>query len=220
MDYNSVIGVAELIGTAVFAISGAIAAQGKRLDIFGVVVLAIVAALGGGTLRDIILDAHPVLWVANNTFLWVAIVSAVGAFIGCRYLNYPRRLMLILDAAGLAVFVVLGAEKAHSLGFSPVIVVIMGCMTGCAGGMIRDILTREIPLILYGELYATCAIAGATYYVLLSNHLDHNTLAISAMIMIFVLRLAAIFGDLSLPKFVMAGHKLESPEEARDHQMR
>ncbi|WP_370238989.1 trimeric intracellular cation channel family protein, partial [Neptunomonas phycophila] len=119
VDYNLLIGIAEIVGTAVFAITGAIAAQGKRLDIFGVVVLAIVAAVGGGTVRDVILDASPVFWVVNNTSLYVAIVSAIVAFIACRYLSYPRRLMLILDAAGLALFVVLGAEKAHSLGMSP-----------------------------------------------------------------------------------------------------
>jgi uncharacterized membrane protein YeiH len=220
VDYNLLIGIAEIVGTAVFAITGAIAAQGKRLDIFGVVVLAIVAAVGGGTVRDVILDASPVFWVANNTSLYVAIVSAIVAFIACRYLSYPRRLMLILDAAGLALFVVLGAEKAHSLGLSPLIIVVMGCITGCAGGLIRDILTREIPLILHAELYATCAIIGASYYVLLADHLEHNLLALSAMLIIFVLRLAAIFGDLSLPKFVMAGHKLETPEEARDHSIR
>jgi len=220
VNYNLLISIAELLGTAVFAVTGALAAQGKRLDIFGVVVLAIVAALGGGTLRDIILDAHPVLWVNNNIFLYIAISSAIIAFIACRYLNYPRRLMLILDAAGLALFVVLGAEKAMSLGMTPLIVVVMGCITGCAGGIIRDILTREIPLILHGELYATCAIIGASYYVLLADYLEHNLLALSAMLIIFVLRLAAIFGDLSLPKFVMAGHKLESPEEARDHSIR
>jgi uncharacterized membrane protein YeiH len=94
----------------------------------------------------------------------------------------------------------------------------MACITGCAGGMIRDILTREIPLILHreGELYATCAILGAVFYVVFYGLVEERLLAIASMLIIFITRLAAIFGDLCLPEFIVAGHKLESPEEARD----
>lgn len=218
MDYPTLIYWAELMGVAVFAITGALAAQGKRMDILGVVVLAIVTALGGGTLRDITLNAYPVGWVVNNTYLWTAIVSAIVAFLACRYFLYPRRTLLVLDAAGLALFAILGAEKASALGVGPVIVVMMACITGCAGGMIRDMLTREIPLILHrdGELYATCAIVGAIFYVLFNGVLEPRLLAISAMLIIFIARLAALFGNLRLPEFVVAGHKLETPEQARE----
>ncbi|SFG42635.1 trimeric intracellular cation channel family protein [Neptunomonas qingdaonensis] len=218
MDYASLIFIAELIGVSVFSITGALAAQGKRMDILGVVVLGIVTALGGGTVRDITLNAYPIGWVVNNTYLWTAIISAVSAFLVCRYFLYPRRTMLVLDAAGLALFAILGAEKAMSLGVGPVIVVMMACITGCAGGMIRDILTREIPLILHreGELYATCAILGAVFYVVFYGLIEETVLAIASMLIIFVLRLAAVFGDLCLPEFIVAGHKLESPDEARD----
>ncbi len=218
MDYLTLIYWAELVGVAVFAITGALAAQGKRMDILGVVVLAIVTALGGGTIRDITLNAHPVGWVVNNTYLWTAIISAVVAFLTCRYFLYPRRTLLVLDAAGLALFAILGAEKAMGLGVAPVIIVMMACITGCAGGMIRDILTREIPLILHrdGELYATCAILGAIFYVVFHGVIDERLLAISAMLIIFFSRLAAVFGNLCLPEFIVTGHKLESPEEARD----
>lgn len=218
MDYASLIYIAELIGVSVFSITGALAAQGKRMDILGVVVLGIVTALGGGSIRDITLNAFPIGWVVNNTYLWTAIISAVIAFLMCRYFLYPRRTMLVLDAAGLALFAVLGAEKAMSLGVGPVIVVMMACITGCAGGMIRDILTREIPLILHreGELYATCAIVGAIFYVVFYGLIEETVLAIASMLLIFILRLAAVFGDLCLPEFIVAGHKLESPDEARD----
>lgn len=218
MDYASLIFIAELVGISVFSITGALAAQGKRMDILGVVVLAIVTSLGGGTIRDITLNAYPIGWVINNVYLWTAIISAVSAFLVCRYFLYPRRTMLVLDAAGLALFAVLGAEKAMSLGVGPTIVVMMACITGCAGGMIRDILTREIPLILHreGELYATCAILGATFYVVFYGLIEDRLLAIAAMLIIFITRLAAIFGNLCLPEFIVAGHKLESPDEARD----
>ena len=218
MDYATLNHLAELAGICVFSITGALAAQGKRMDILGVVVLAIVTALGGGTIRDITLNAHPIGWVVNNVFLWTAIISAVTAFWVCRYFAYPRRTLLVLDAAGLALFAILGAEKAQALGVSPGIVVMMACITGCAGGMIRDILTREIPLILHrdGELYATCAMLGAAVYVIFHGMMDARVLAIVSMLVIFISRLAAIFGKLRLPEFIVAGHKLESADEARD----
>lgn len=218
MEYATLIFIAELIGISVFSITGALAAQGKRMDILGVVVLAIVTSLGGGTIRDITLNAYPIGWVVNNTYLWTAMISAIVAFIVCRYFTYPRRTMLVLDAAGLALFAILGAEKAMSMGVSPGIIVMMACITGCAGGMIRDILTREIPMILHreGELYATCAIIGAIFYVVFTGLIEDRLLAIFSMLIIFIARLAAIFGNLCLPEFIVAGHKLESPEEARD----
>ncbi len=218
MDYATLIRFAELAGICVFSITGALAAQGKRMDILGVVVLAIVTSLGGGTIRDITLNAHPIGWVVDNVYLWTAIISAVTAFIACRRVPYPRRTMLVLDAAGLALFAILGAEKAQAVGASPGIVVMMACITGCAGGMIRDILTREIPMILHrdGELYATCALVGAVFYVLFSGVLDERLLAVASMLIIFACRIAAIFGKLRLPEFIVAGHKLESPDEARD----
>lgn len=218
MDHATLIRFAELAGVCVFAVTGALAAQGKRMDILGVVVLAIVTALGGGTLRDITLDAHPIGWVVDNTYLWTAIVSAVTAFFACRYFAYPRRTLLVLDAAGLALFAVLGAEKARALGVSPGIVVMMACISGCAGGMIRDILTREIPLILHrdGELYATCAMAGGVFYVVGHGWMDERLLALLSMAIVFLSRLAALFGRLRLPEFIVAGHELESADEARD----
>lgn len=211
LAYADFIYIADLIGVAVFATAGALAAQGKRLDILGVVVLAIVTALGGGTIRDITLDIHPVVWIADTAYLWTAIISAVVAFFVCRYIQYPRRTLLVLDAMGLALFAVLGAEKALALGLPPIIVVMMAVITGCAGGMIRDLLTGQIPLILQrdGELYATCALAGAAFFVTFQAYIPGQPVAIISMVMIFVLRMAAMFADLRLPEFIVAGHKLE-----------
>jgi len=194
MSYEYFIYIADLLGVAVFATAGALAAQGKRLDILGVVVLAIVTSIGGGTIRDITLDIHPVVWIADTTYLWVAIISAVVAFVVCRYMQYPRRLLLILDAMGLALFTVLGAEKALALEFSPIIAVMMGVITGCAGGMIRDILTGQIPLILQrdGELYATCSIVGAIFYIAFYEVVEEQLLVLIAMSIVFVVRMATI----------------------------
>lgn len=218
MNYEHFIYIADLLGVAVFATAGALGAQGKRLDILGVVVLAIVTSIGGGTIRDITLDIHPVVWIADTTYLWVAIISAVVAFVVCRYMQYPRRLLLILDAMGLALFTVLGAEKAMALGFSPVIAVMMGVITGCAGGMIRDILTGQIPLILQrdGELYATCSIVGAVFYVAFYDVLGEQFLALVGMTIVFVVRLATIFANLKLPEFIVAGHTLEDMDKGQN----
>jgi len=219
MIYSEFIYIAELVGTAVFSITGALAAQGKRLDILGVVVVGIVTALGGGTLRDIVMDAYPIGWVRDTSYLWTAILSAIAAFILCRYWRYPRRILLVLDGMGLALFAIMGAQKAMFYNMPPVIVVMMGVMTGCAGGMIRDIITRQVPLMLQrdGELYVTCALLGSLLYVSLHGYMDPRDLALGAMLFIFVLRMAAIFGNLRLPEFVVAGHRLE-PHPKKDQE--
>ncbi len=220
MTYLEFVYVADLAGVAVFATTGALAAQGKRLDILGVVVLGIVTALGGGTLRDITLNAHPVLWISDTLYLWVAILSAVLAFVLSRYIQYPRRMLLFLDALGLSLFAILGAQKALALGMPDVVVVMMGVITGVAGGMIRDILTGQVPLILQrdGEMYASSALMGALVYVVFSHVMAEPTrwLELSAMTIVFVFRMASIVAGLRLPEFIVAGHKLESPEEARN----
>lgn len=218
MQYEAFIYYAEIMGVAVFAVTGALAAQGKRMDILGVVVLAIVTSLGGGTIRDVTLDAHPVGWIVDTSYLWTAIISAIAAFILCRYVDYPRRALLVLDAMGLALFAILGAQKAMALGHPPIIVVMMAMITGTAGGMIRDILTREIPLILHrdGEIYATCAMAGAIVFVVFDGMVEERLLAVIAMGTIFITRIAAVFASLRLPEFIVAGHRLESARTARD----
>ncbi len=211
----------DMAGVSVFAITGALAAQGKKLDILGVVVLGIVTALGGGSIRDISLDVHPLIWVEDTNYLWTAIISSVSAFILCRYLLYPRRLMLLLDALGMSLFAVLGAQKAMALGMPPVIAVMMAMITGCAGGMIRDILTGQIPLILQrnGELYATCAMLGAIVYIVFSEIVDGGLLMLVSITVALVVRLASMYTGLELPEFVMKGHKLE-PKDKVNREMK
>lgn len=219
MIYNEYIYIAELIGTAVFSITGALAAQGKRLDILGVVVVGVVTALGGGTIRDIVMDAYPLGWVRDTSYLWTAILSAMSAFVLCRYWRYPRRVLLVLDGMGLALFAIMGAQKAMFYQMPPVIVVMMGMMTGCFGGLLRDIITRQVPLILQrdGEFYATCALLGSVLYVVLHGWIDERDLAVICMAFIFLLRIASIFGNLRLPEFVVTGHRLE-PHPKKDQE--
>ncbi len=197
---------ADLFGIAVFAVTGVLAARGKQIDLFGVMVLALATSLGGGTLRDLALNAHPLIWIADPILIWTALGVAFLTFGYCRFFRMPKRALLIFDAVGLALFTIAGAEKAIALGFSPTIAVIMGISTGCAGGMIRDLLTGRIPGILqHEEFYASCALIGATFYVLMHGYLEPNLLAFLSMGIIFVVRLVAIYSGWRLPVFVVAG---------------
>lgn len=192
----------DLFGVMVFAITGSLAAGKNRLDSFGALVLALVTALGGGTIRDIILGREPIFWIADLTYIYVVIATTLGVVIVARYHKFPERTLLFADAFGLAVFSVLGAQISLQQEVSGLVSIIMGMLTGVAGGMIRDVFRNEIPLILHREIYATAALAGATMFVLLSGiGLAPNiNLTLSALVTL-VLRLAAIKWDLSLPRF-------------------
>ena len=192
--------ILDIFGIAVFAISGALAAGKRRMDLFGVVVLAAVTALGGGTLRDIILDVGPVFWVTQPTYLLVAVAAAVATFFTVRLFSLPTKLLAIADAVGLAVFTVLGTEKALAAGMPAVIAVVMGVITGVVGGMIRDVLSGEMPLILRSELYATASFCGAIILTLTISKLQAREIAVLAsLIVTLALRLAAIKWKISLP---------------------
>jgi uncharacterized membrane protein YeiH len=192
----------DLFGVAVFAVTGALAAGKKKMDLFGVVVLALATALGGGTLRDVILGAYPVFWISNPTYIFMGTAVAVSIFIMARFVRPPAKALKFADAFGLAIFTVIGTEKAISLGVPGSIAVIMGVMTGVAGGIIRDMLSGEIPLVLKAEIYATASLCGAITFAVLTKHFPAMQLpAPAAITVILALRLAAIHWHLSLPIF-------------------
>lgn len=201
--------VMDLFGVAVFAITGSLAAGRKRMDLFGVVVLATVTALGGGTLRDLVLGASPVFWVSAPIYLLIAVVTAIVTFFLVRFFGLPLKLLSVADAFGLAVFTVLGTQKALDLGISSGIAVVMGIMTGVVGGMIRDVLSGEIPLILRREIYATASLCGAITFCIFSVMLQNQSIAaITSVIVTLGLRLSAIKWKMSLPLYI--SHKEES----------
>lgn len=190
----------ELFGVAVFAVSGALAAARKNMDLFGIIVIAAVTAIGGGTLRDVLLDRHPIFWFQNTTYLLVIIAAAVFTVIYTRYRDVPLKALLVADAFGLALFTVSGAKIAEQLGMPGIIVVFMAALTGTAGGMLRDVLCAEVPLILRREIYATASIAGAIVYVAgQAAGLDSAVVALVAMALVFALRMAAIFLGWHMP---------------------
>jgi len=192
----------DLFGIVVFAFSGALMAGRYKLDPFGVVVLSAVTAIGGGTIRDVILQT-PVFWVEDPIYLYVILATAVLTiiFIRCPK-RIPKRFLLVSDAFGLALFAVLGTEKALSLNAPIPIAIVMGMMTGVAGGMLRDVLCNVIPMILRKEIYATAAILGGALFTLfLYLDLPKELAIIGAIFGALALRLAAIYWRVTLPAF-------------------
>ncbi|MFT5704195.1 MAG: putative membrane protein YeiH [Shewanella sp.] len=193
----------DLCGTAVFALSGALAAGRHRMDPFGVIVLASVTAVGGGSIRDALLGATPVFWIRDPNYIIVILLTVLLTMLVVRRpRRVPQHTLPIADALGLALFTVIGAEKALSLELGGMIAVVMGLITGVGGGIIRDLLCRQVPMILRTEIYATASILGGVSYSL-SLHLgtqDIHALVI-AMLVALGIRLAAIKWHLSLPAF-------------------
>lgn len=214
MDKTQIIYVLDLFGVAVFTISGSLAAGRKQMDVFGVIVLGLVTALGGGTLRDILLDSRTVFWIDNRFYLLVVFITAVVTFIAVRVLTIPKRGLLISDAIGLAVFTLIGTSKSLEVINSDVIAVFMGIITGVAGGMIRDVLSAEVPLILRKEIYATAALSGSIIYVV-TRHMNLPEIlgVVLSMIATLLIRLAAIHWGLSLPVFIAKDDKEEPGEK-------
>jgi uncharacterized membrane protein YeiH len=195
--------IIDLLGVAVFAASGVLSAGRKGMDLVGVVVIALVTALGGGTLRDVLLGRHPIAWIADPTYLWVGLAATAATLAWVRTRVPPRRALLVADALGLAFFAVSGTQIAEQTGQTAIIAVIMGTITAVAGGLVRDVLSAEMPLLLHGgDLYASAAIAGATLYLgLEAGGVPRATAAQAGMLTIVALRLASIFWGLSLPRF-------------------
>ena len=159
----------DLFGTLVFAISGALAAAEKKLDLMGICIIAFVTALGGGTLRDLMIGASPVGWMKNEWYLVIVAGGVLLTFLLSRQLRYLRKTFFLFDAIGLGVFSIGGLEKALEFGIEPTYAVICGMMTATMGGMLRDVLCNDIPLIFRKEIYASAGLIGAVTYVLLKQ---------------------------------------------------
>ena len=192
--------VADLIGVAVFAASGASAAVAKRLDLFGVAFVGFAAALGGGILRDLTIGAVPPLAFADWRYATVAVLASLAVFWLHPQLNRLRRPVLVLDAAGLGLFTVTGTLKALAAGVPPVGACLLGMLTAIGGGLVRDLLTGEIPVVLQRDIYAVVALGGAVAVAALERFglADPVSMAATAVVMIFV-RLLALYRRWSAP---------------------
>ena len=190
----------EILGTAAFAVSGALAASRKNMDIFGFFVLALMPAVGGGTLRDVILDRHPVFWIDDVSYVIVALLAALAVFLTAYQPGSRRQVLIWMDALGLALFAALGTEISLDMNAGPVVAVMLGVATAVTGGMIRDIICNEIPLVLSREIYATAAFVAGVSFVLMDYVGVDDSIALGvAVVAGFVTRALSIRFNWSLP---------------------
>ena len=191
----------ELVGTFVFAISGALAIREREHDLFGAGFTGFITAIGGGTLRDILLDGYPLVWIGDVYFLYAILVGILAAFIFPNFLSKLRKTFFLFDTLGIAFFTVLGVEKALSLGVRPEIAAIMGMFSAVMGGVIRDTLTNEIPILFRKEVYASACLAGAIIYLVLNSfEVQRDINLLVSISVIIAIRMLSMKYKLSLPR--------------------
>ena len=196
--------ILELLGTFFFAMSGALAMseQDREQDWFGAAFTGFVTAIGGGSLRDMLLGSYPLVWIGDVRILYTILAGIVCSGLFYNWLLKLRRTFLLFDTLGIALFTVVGTEKALSLGVSPEIAAIMGMFTAVMGGVIRDMLTNVMPVLFRKEIYASACLMGASLYLAMYGFdVERNTSFLIAIVFIIVLRLLAVKYKLTLPKF-------------------
>ena len=200
----NLIDILDLCAVAVCAITATLEARRRELDLFGVVVVSVIAGIGGGTVRDLLLGRLPVYWVHDPIYVVVGMLAGTLTFFLGRHLKVPKNFFLIPDAIGMALFTVIGTSIALDLNTPWLIAALMGVITGVCGGVIRDILCNEVPLIFRTDIYATAALAGALMLIVFDGMgLAHNLAIALAMLLTVVLRLAAIRWHIHLPRMRM-----------------
>lgn len=203
MSSDALFHILYVIAIAAEAMTAALAAGRRQMDWVGVALLGSVTALGGGTVRDLVLDRHPLTWIAHPSYLLITCGAALVTILIARYMSHLRLVFLALDAVGLVLFTVLGCEIAMRLEVPTLIVVAAGMISGCFGGVLRDVLCAEVPLLFRAELYATVSIATGSLYVAgLALGLPSDPLMIGAMLFGLALRLLALRFKWRMPRFV------------------
>jgi uncharacterized membrane protein YeiH len=194
------LGLIDILGTVSFAVSGVLAAMQKRLDAFGILVIAFITALGGGTLRDIMIGDLPVQWMQDLGPATVISVATVIAILFQKAMYNLQKPLLIFDSLGLGFFTIVGIHKGLEYGLEPAICVALGTINGCFGGVIRDIALNNIPLIFQKEVYATACISGAVaYFILLEYIMDPHVVEVISIIIICMIRLLAVRYKFTFP---------------------
>lgn len=190
----------DILGTIAFAVSGVFAAMQKRLDVFGILIIAFITAVGGGTLRDMMLGDLPVSWMRNINYFFIIVLTSAAVVIFNNTINNFQKTLLVFDSIGLGFFTILGIQKGIAFGLHPAICIALGTVTACFGGVIRDISLNNIPLIFQKEIYATaCIFGGIVYFFLLKSNLSTDVIDIICISLIFIVRLLAVRFNWSLP---------------------
>jgi uncharacterized membrane protein YeiH len=192
----------DIIGTIAFAMSGALTAMSKKMDGFGIFIIAFVTAVGGGTLRDVMIGRTPVGWMLDLEYVYVICIAFVLTILFRKKFDRLRTSLFLFDTIGLGVFTLIGLEKGINIGLHPVVCIALGTMTACFGGVIRDILCTEIPVIFRKEIYATiCILGGVVFFILKKINLDDSFLYITTTVVIISVRLMAVKYKWYLPTF-------------------
>jgi uncharacterized membrane protein YeiH len=203
--------VIDILGTFSFAVSGAFFAMEKKLDPFGVLILSFVTAIGGGTLRDIMIGNLPVGWLRDETATIVIFIGAIGSMFFSQWLKKLNTTLFLFDALGLGLFTIIGIQKGMELNFSVGVCVALGTVTASFGGVIRDVLLNNVPLVFRKEIYALASIIGGLiYYLLTKTALNDDAAKIICILLIFFIRLLAVKYKLSLPVFYSKNKKDET----------
>ncbi|NJY62232.1 trimeric intracellular cation channel family protein [Salinimicrobium sp. CDJ15-81-2] len=200
--------ILDLLGTSAFAISGALAAMNRRLDLFGIFIIAFVTAIGGGTIRDILIDNTPVTWMENTIYIYLIGVVTIITIIFRTQLDRLKKSLFLFDSIGLGIFTITGVELGIQNDLNPIICITLGAMTGTFGGVIRDILCNEIPVIFRKEIYATASIMGGLAFILLHElNLNQDLIYIVTSLTVILIRLMAVKFKISLPSFYLSEEK-------------
>ena len=182
--------VLDILGTFAFAISGALVASDKKFDLFGVIIIAFVTAVGGGMLRDVLIDAHPINWIGDLNYLWTILIAVVLTFLFKSKIAFLSKTLFLFDTIGLSVFTLLGLQKGLSFNLHPIIAIIMGMISAVFGGVLRDVLTNKVPLIFEKEIYASACLVGGVFYLSLSYFgFPENIIFIISASIIVIIRL-------------------------------
>ncbi|MGO3707571.1 MAG: trimeric intracellular cation channel family protein [Mesonia hippocampi] len=197
MDYLFII---DTLGVIAFTISGVLSAIKKRMDLFGIFIIAFVTAVGGGTIRDLLIDA-PVVWMKDYFFMYIIAITTVFAILFRQKLYYLRKGLFLFDTIGISLYTVIGVEKGIEAGFSPIVCIAIGTISACFGGVVRDILCNEIPVIFREkDIYATACILGATaYFIMLNLNFPVNVIFVVSAIVVFSVRTLAVVFNIGLP---------------------
>lgn len=202
MFYQSI----DILGTVAFAISGVLVAMEKRLDLFGVFIIAFVTAVGGGTLRDLLVGHVPVVWMERPLYLITILTAVILAVLLQHQLKYLRTSLFLFDTIGIGLYTLVGIEKGLSAGLHPVMCLALGTITACFGGVLRDILCNEIPVIFRREIYATaCLLGGAGYFVLRESPITDEYAYVAAILLVIGIRLIAVRYGIALPNIYRGG---------------
>lgn len=191
----------DILGTFAFAISGALVAKNQDFDVFGVIIIAFVTAVGGGMIRDVLINAHPINWIGDLNYIWTILSAVVVTYVFRSKVAPLSKTMFLFDTVGISVFTLLGLQKGLNYNLHPFVALIMGMVSAVFGGVTRDVLTRKVPLIFKKEIYASACLSGGIIYLVLGYFkIPANIQFVSSALVIIIIRLIVVRYKLELPK--------------------